>query len=151
MRTPKELLQLYLSSPPAAAAVLFHSDGSLYLPYLASLDVEARYTGAAQIQPFLTFLHDQMYPGFSFDTVTIHMETDSAVFAEYHIHHRSGISGLMVHQHFFGYLTAEDGKIRVLTEALNSVAAAQAIFPGGIAGALPAISKAAASTDKSGQ
>jgi ketosteroid isomerase-like protein len=45
----------------------------------------------------------------------------------------SGISGRDVHQRFFGHCTAANGKIVLLREALNVLAAADGMFPGGIA------------------
>ncbi len=53
--------------------------------------------------------------------------------ANYTIHQRSGISGKLVHQRFFGHCTAADGKVVLLREALNVLAAADGMFPNGIA------------------
>jgi hypothetical protein len=53
--------------------------------------------------------------------------------AGYTIPQKSGISGKDVHQRFFGHLTAENGKIVLLREALNVLAAADGMFPNGIA------------------
>jgi ketosteroid isomerase-like protein len=36
-------------------------------------------------------------------------------------------------QHFFGYIHAENGKIKLLREVLNIVATARAFFPNGLA------------------
>ena len=85
--------------------------------------------GPRAITEFLTFLHDKLYPGFSFEDVDIHIETPEQAFAEYHIHHKSGISGKDIKQQFFGHLEAADGKIKRLREAIDVVVAAEAIYP----------------------
>jgi hypothetical protein len=54
----------------------------------------------------------------------------------YTIHQKSGISGRDVHQRFFGHCVATAGKIVLLREALNVLAAADGMFPGGIADVL---------------
>jgi uncharacterized protein len=58
------------------------------------------------------------------------------VFPEYHIHHKSGISGKEVRQQFFGHLEAKGGKIARLREAIDLVVAAEAIYPNGLADVL---------------
>ena len=66
----------------------------------------------------------------------VHIATPEQVFAEYHINHRSGISGKQVKQQFFGHLEAEGGKIKRLREAIDVVIAAEAIYPNGLADVL---------------
>jgi uncharacterized protein len=133
MQTAKELLQAYIDGSAQESAVLFAADGALELPYLADLGVEPRYEGPEQIGAFLTFLHEQMYPGFQFVDVVIYIDTPDQAFGEYTIHQKSGISGKDVHQRFFGHCTVANGKIVLLREALNVLAAADGMFPGGIA------------------
>jgi uncharacterized protein len=133
MKTAKELLQAYIDGSALEAAALFADNGALELPYLASLGVEPRYEGPKNIGAFLTFLHEKMYPGFKFIDVKINIDTPSQAFGEYTIHQKSGISGKDVHQRFFGHCTAENGKIVLLREALNVIAAADGMFPNGIA------------------
>ena len=53
-------------------------------------------------------------------------------FGEYTIHQKSGISGKDVHQRFFGHCVVADGRIVLLREALNLLAAADGMFPNGI-------------------
>jgi uncharacterized protein len=60
-------------------------------------------------------------------------ETPDQAFGEYTIHHKSGISAKDTHQRFFGHCMAANGKIVLLREALNVLAAADAMFPNGIA------------------
>jgi len=133
MKTAKELLQAYIDGTALESAALFAEKGALELPYLADLGVEPRYEGPANICAFLTFLHEKMYPGFKFIDVKIYIATPDQAFGEYTIHQKSGISGKEVHQRFFGHCTAANDKIVLLREALNLFAAADGMFPGGIA------------------
>jgi len=133
MKTAKTLLQAYIDGSALGAAALFADNGALELPYLASLGVEPRYEGPKNIGAFLSFLHEKMYPGFKFIDVKIYIDTPDQAFGEYTIHQKSGISGKDVHQRFFGHCTAENGKIVLLREALNVIAAADGMFPNGIA------------------
>jgi uncharacterized protein len=131
MKNATELLKAYIAGSAEEAGALFASDGALELPYLADIGVQARYEGPEAITKFLTFLH-QMYPGFVFENVQMHIETPKQAFGEYHINQKSAFSGKVVHQQFFGHLVAENGKIKLLREALNLIAAADGIFPNGL-------------------
>jgi uncharacterized protein len=133
MKTAKELLQAYIDGSASEAAALFAENGALELPYLADLGVEPRYQGPENIGAFLSFLHEKMYPNFKFVDVKIYIDTPEQAFGEYTIHQKSGISGRDVHQRFFGHCVAADGKIVLLREALNVLAAADGMFPNGIA------------------
>jgi hypothetical protein len=133
MKTAKELLQAYIDGSAKEAAALFADNGALELPYLADLGVEPRYEGPKNVGAFLTFLHEKMYPNFKFVDVKIYIDTPNQAFGEYTIHQKSGISGKDVHQRFFGHLVAENGKTLLLREALNVLAAADGMFPNGIA------------------
>jgi uncharacterized protein len=133
MKSAKELLEAYIGGTAVESAALFAEEGALELPYLADLGVEPRYQGPETISAFLTFLHEKMYPGFKFVDVKIYIDTPNQAFGEYTIHQKSGISGKDVHQRFFGHCVAENGKIILLREALNLLAAADGMFPGGIA------------------
>jgi hypothetical protein len=92
-----------------------------------------RYEGPQTVETFLTFLHEKMYPGFKFIDVNIYIDTPDQAFGEYTIRQKSGISGKDVHQRFFGHCVAAGGKIVLLREALNLLAAADGMFPNGIA------------------
>ena len=133
MKTAKELLRAYINGTAQESAALFAEKGALELPYLADLGVEPRYEGPKNIGAFLTFLHEKMYPGFKFIDVKIYIDTPDQAFGEYTIHQKSGISGKEIHQRFFGHCTVANDKIVLLREALNVIAAADAMFPGGIA------------------
>ncbi len=132
MNDARQLMHDYLNLDAAGAANLFEEDGFLELPYLASLGIPPRYTGPAEISKFLTFLHDKMYPGFSFKDVAIHIVNGEQAFANYVIEASSGISGRAVHQEFFGHLVADGGKIKSLREAVDVLVVADAMFEGGI-------------------
>jgi hypothetical protein len=132
MKTAKQLLQEYIDGSAQEAAALFAENGALELPYLADLGVDPRYEGPKTVGAFLTFLHEKMYPGFKFQDVKIYIDTPDQAFGEYTIHQKSGISGRVVHQRFFGHCTAANGKIVLLREALNVLAAADGMFPNGI-------------------
>jgi hypothetical protein len=133
MKTAKELLEAYINGTAKEAAALFAENGALELPYLADLGVDPRYEGPKTIESFLTFLHEKMYPGFKFVDVKIYIDTPDQAFGEYTIHQKSGISGRDVHQRFFGHCVVANGKIVLLREALNVLAAADGMFPNGIA------------------
>ena len=133
MKTAKELLQAYINGNALGSDALFAEDGALELPYLADLGVQPRYEGPKNVGAFLSFLHEKMYPGFKFVDVRIYIDTPDQAFGEYTIHQKSGISGKDVHQRFFGHCVAANGKIVLLREALNVLAAADGMFPNGIA------------------
>jgi hypothetical protein len=123
----------YIRGTAEQSGALFAENGTLELPYLASIGLAPVMTGPRAIVEFLSFLHNTLYPGFSFDDVNIHIETPQQAFAEYHINHRSGISGKDVKQQFFGHLEAADGQIKRLREAIDVIVAAEAIYPNGLA------------------
>jgi hypothetical protein len=136
MKTAKDLMLGYIAGTAEQSGALFAGDGTLELPYLASIGLPPVLKGPEETTKFLSFLHDTLYPGFSFEDVKIHIETPDQVFAEYHINHKSGISGKAVQQQFFGHLEAKDGKIARLREAIDVVVAAEAIYPNGLADVL---------------
>jgi hypothetical protein len=133
MKTAKDLMLGYIAGTAEQSGALFADKGTLELPYLASIGLPPVLHGPEEIAKFLGFLHDTLYPGFSFEEITIHIDTPDQVFAEYHINHASGISGKEIKQQFFGHLEAKDGKIARLREAIDVVVAAQAIYPNGLA------------------
>jgi hypothetical protein len=55
------------------------------------------------------------------------------VFAEYTAHTTAAATGRRIHHMFAARLVAEGGKIKLLRESLNAIAAAQALLPGGVA------------------
>jgi uncharacterized protein len=67
-----------------------------------------------------------LYPDFEFENVQVLIDTPEQVFAEYEFTAVSSKTGRQIHQHFFGRLVAENGKIKLLREALNSFEVARA-------------------------
>jgi uncharacterized protein len=132
MRTAKELMLAYLAGTAEETGALFLAEGTLELPYLASIGLPPVLKGPAEITKFLGFLHATLYPEFKFENVNVLIDGGHQVFAEYQINHKSGISGKYVNQQFFGHLEAESGKIRRLREAIDVVVAAEAIYPNGL-------------------
>ena len=133
MKSAKELMLGYIGGSAEQSGALFADAGTLELPYLASIGLAPVMTGPRAIIEFLSLLHGTLYSGFSFENVKIHIDTPEQAFAEYHINHKSGISGKDVKQQFFGHLEAADGKIKRLREAIDVVVAAEAIYPNGLA------------------
>jgi hypothetical protein len=74
----------------------------------------------------------ELYPGFEFENVVIHIATPEQVFAEYEFTAESSVTKRKIHQLFFGRLVAKEGKIKLLREALNAAALARAIYSQGI-------------------
>jgi uncharacterized protein len=132
MKTAKELMLGYIQGTAEHSGALFAENGTLELPYLASIGLPPVLKGPAKIAKFLGFLHGTLYPGFVFEDVKVHIDTPDQVFAEYHINNKSGISGKDVQQQFFGHLEAKDGKITRLREAIDVIVAAEAIYPNGL-------------------
>jgi hypothetical protein len=93
MNTARDLMLGYIHGTAEQSGALFADDGTLELPYLASIGLPPMMNGPRAITEFLSFLHGKLYPGFSFEDVEIHIETPKQAFAEYHINHKSGISG----------------------------------------------------------
>lgn len=133
MKSAKDLMLAYIGGTAKESAALFAPEGTLELPYLASIGLPPVLKGPEEIGKFLEFLHGTLYPGFKFHDVKVHLDTADQAFGEYHIHNKSGISGKDTQQQFFGHLEAKQGKIARLREAIDVVVAADAIFPGGLA------------------
>jgi len=132
MQTAQQIMLAYLAGTAEETGALFAPEGTLELPYLASIGLPPVLKGPAEITKFLGFLHGTLYPDFKFQNVKVLIDGGTQVFAEYQINHKSGISGKFVNQQFFGHLEAEAGKIRRLREAIDVVVAAEAIYPNGL-------------------
>lgn len=118
MKTAKELLQAYHSNiqNPAAAAALFAADGAIELPYLASLGQSWRSEGPENIKDMITCIL-KVAPDFKFINIKLFIETPDQVFAEYEVD--CLFNGKPYHQLYMGRLVAEQGKIKLLREAMN--------------------------------
>ena len=122
MHTPARLLQRYLDiiRDPAAAAALFADDGVLELP-----TVQARAKGPAAIAALIRGLLAKV-PDFRFRDVQIFIDTPDQAFGEYGVEAVVADTGKVYKQTYAGRLVAEDGKIKLLREALDTAAAARA-------------------------
>ena len=122
MKTATELLQSYLDNvqDPATAASFFADDGIIELPW-----VQASAQGPAAIEKFIASLLVKV-PDFRFKNIRFWIQTLDKVFAEYDVEALVVSTGKMYRQTYAGVLIAENGKIKMLHEALNTVAAAQA-------------------------
>lgn len=122
MKNATELLTAYLSEiqNPAAAAALFADDGVIELPW-----VEARAQGPAAIEKFIAGLLVKV-PDFRFQNIRIWIKTPDQAFGEYDVEALVPATGKTYRQTYAGRLVAENGKIKLLREALNTLAASEA-------------------------
>lgn len=122
MKNATELLQAYLANVqnPAAAAALFAEDGVIELP-----TVHARAQGPKDIEQFLKGLLAKV-PEFRFQDIHIFIETPDQVFGEYSVKTPVPATGKIYQQTYAGRLVAQNGKIKLLREALDTLAAKEA-------------------------
>lgn len=125
MKDAAQLLKSYLGliQDPAAAAALFAADGAIKLPTIRK---EAR--GPAEIEQFLKGVLSRV-PDFRFKNVRVLIETPDQAFGEYEIEAFVPATGKTYIQHYAGRLVAEHGKIKLLREALDTLAAREAFTP----------------------
>ena len=130
MKNAVELLQLYLESiqSPANAASLFADDGVLELPYLESLGITSRVQGKEAIESFIGSLLNKV-PDFKFRNVRFLIDTPDQAFAEYSVEALVPATGRIYRQMYAGRLVAQDGKIQLLRESMDTLAAAKAFAP----------------------
>ena len=134
MKNANQLFIEFLSlvNRPEDVAKLFAEDGALGIPYLADLGMPPRYVGRGEIAGLYKQLL-VLVPTWKFRDVTTHIETEDKLFAEYWVDEPTAGTNRRFRQHFFGYLKAENGKIKLLREALNQVTTARSFFPNGLA------------------
>jgi ketosteroid isomerase-like protein len=140
----KLLLDLLAVIPDGKrTAALFAEDGAVELPYLYAIGIPTRYQGHVAISDFYNFVGGTLYPDFRFkpEDTTVLIETPEQVFAEYSAHTKAARTGRILHHLFAGRLVAKNGKITLLRESLNTVAAAQALNPNGVADLPPPASR----------
>lgn len=127
MKNASQLLNAYLDNiqDPAAAAALFADDGVLELP---SLGPNVRAVGPVAIEAFIGGLLKKV-PDFRFKDVQLFIETEDKVFGEYSVEALVPSTGKVYQQTYAGMLAAENGKIKHLREALDTLAAAKAFTP----------------------
>jgi catechol 2,3-dioxygenase-like lactoylglutathione lyase family enzyme/ketosteroid isomerase-like protein len=129
----KDLLLTYLNNINDADKIidLFAEDATIELPYLKSLGLQWQWHGKDVIYKFLKNLPNT-FKGFEFDNIQIHIETPEQVFGEYDAHSKVSATGRDYDQTYMGRLVAENGKIKLLREALNMAEVAKSSFPNGI-------------------
>jgi ketosteroid isomerase-like protein len=120
-----QLLESYLDliQNPAAAAALFAADGAIEIPTIGR---KAR--GPVEIEQFLRGLLSRV-PDFQFKNVRVLIRTPDQAFGEYEIEALVPATGKTYIQHYAGRLVAEHGKIKLLREALDTLAAKEAFTP----------------------
>lgn len=127
MELAASLLNDYIQSvrDPKAAAALFADDGILELPYLSSLGPTTGAQGPEAIEKFLTGLLNKV-PDFKFKDVKILIDTPTQAFGEYSVEALVPSTGKVYKQMYAGRLVTENGKIKLLRESLDTVAAQKA-------------------------
>jgi ketosteroid isomerase-like protein len=122
MKSATDLLQAYLDNigNPATAAALFADDGVVELPW-----VKAHAQGPASIEKLIEGILVKV-PEFRFKNIKFWIETPDKAFAEYEVEAVVVDTGKIYRQTYAGLLIAQDGKIKLLREALDTAAAARA-------------------------
>ena len=117
---------------PEKASALFAKDGAFEMPFFVSLGLPSRFEGPEGVKGLLSTVLEY-YPDFEFkdEDITVLIETPDSVFAEYVVHATAAATGRLAHHLFMGRLVAENGEIKLIREALNTVAAASALLAGG--------------------
>lgn len=128
MKTSTELLKSYLDNvqDPGLASSLFAEDGVLELPYLATLGYPHRAEGPEEIRHFLGNVLS-IFEDFKFHSLKVFIETPEQVFGEYEVTTTVVSTGKDIHQLYMGRLVAENGKIKLLREALDTAATAKSL------------------------
>lgn len=122
MKTAQELLQAYQDNiqAPMEAAALFAEDGVLEIP---TVNVHAQ--GPAAIGQQIADLLVKI-PDFRFKDFKVWIDTPDRVFGEYSVEALVVGTGKVYRQTYAGLLIAENGKIKLLREALDTAAGAHA-------------------------
>ena len=122
MKSATELLEAYLNNvrTPKVSASQFAVDGVLELPW-----VKAHAQGPAAVEKMLTGLLAKI-PDFRFKNLTYFIQTPNQVAAEYQVEARVVDTGKLYQQTYVGVLLAQNGKIKLLRESLDTLAASKA-------------------------
>ena len=122
MKSATELLEAYMNnvSTPRVSASQFAEDGVLELPW-----VKAYAQGPAAVEKLLAGLLAKI-PDFRFKNLTYFIQTPDKVAAEYQVEALVADTGKIYRQTYAGVLHAENGKIKLLREALDTVVASKA-------------------------
>ncbi|QUG74773.1 nuclear transport factor 2 family protein [Erwinia sp. E602] len=124
MKTAVQLLQNYLDAvqTPQLAAALFADDGVLELPYLQTLGLPHRAQGPQAIAAFIAGLL-QKVPDFRFRNIQFLIDTPTQAFGEYSVEAAIAGTDRIYKQTYAGRLVAQQGKITLLRESLDTLAA----------------------------
>ena len=87
--------------------------------------MNVRVQGRAEIEKFISGLL-KMIPDFRFKDVQIFIETPDQAFGEYSMEAVVLTTGKVYKQTYFGRLVAEKGKIKLIREALDTLAGQRA-------------------------
>jgi ketosteroid isomerase-like protein len=122
MKSATELLEAYLNNirTPKISASQFAEDGVLELPW-----VKAHARGPAEVEKLIAGLLTKI-PDFRFKNLTYFIQATDHVAAEYQVEALVVDTGKVYQQTYAGVLVAENGKIKLLREALDTAAAAKA-------------------------
>jgi len=122
MKTASELLEAYLNNvgSPKISAAQFSADGVLELPWVGT-----HAQGPEAVEKLLAGLLSRV-PAFRFTDLTYFIKTPDKVAAEYRVEAPVPSTGKIYRQTYVGVLHAENGKIKLLREALDTAAAAKA-------------------------
>ena len=122
MKSATELLEAYLNNvrTPRVSAAQFAEDGVLELPW-----VKAHAQGPIAVEQLLTNLLAKI-PDFRFKTPTYFIQTPDKVAAEFQVEALVVDTGKFYKQTYCGVLLAANGKIKLLREALDTLAASKA-------------------------
>lgn len=114
-------MQAYLDNvqDTARASALFAPNGALELPYLEALGRPWRAEGPPGVKAFLDGVHERL-ENFHFHNAKIFIDTPEQVYAEYEVTAPVKANGKVYHQLYMGRLVTENGKIKLLREALNT-------------------------------
>ena len=128
MKNAKELMLEYTASSirdPKKAAEMFAEDGAFEMPYLTTFGIPSQYRGRDAIAGLFQSALD-LYPGIRFENIKVLIDTPDQAFGEFETTTVSSKTGRSVHQLIFARLVAENGKIKLLREALNTFEVARA-------------------------
>jgi hypothetical protein len=73
------------------------------------------------------------FTNFNFRNIQILIDTPDQAFGEYEVNAIVNSTGRPYHQSYMGRLVAENGKIKLLREALDMIVVAKGMFPNGLA------------------
>lgn len=134
MKTAKELLLAYVENinNPDIAIELFADDAVFELPYLASFGLPWQWKGRDVIYNFLKNL-PKTFGNFKFQNIRIHIDTPDQAFGEYDVDAIVNSTGRSYPQTYMGRVVAENGKIKLIREALDMAIVAKGMFPDGLA------------------